>query len=80
MGDGLQAIEALQAQLNEQAAALASLQHDLQAANLAKAGVTPADVEWKVLTSAFVFMMQLKTKQPASKWVMAGVAMLLATD
>jgi dynein heavy chain len=30
--------------------------------------------------SGFVFMMQLKTKQPASKWVMAGVAMLLATD
>ena len=60
MGDGsLQAIEALQAQLTEQAAALASLQHDPQAATLAKAGVTPADVEWKVLTSAFVFMMQL---------------------
>ena len=30
--------------------------------------------------SGFVFMMQLKTKQPAAKWVMAGVAMLLATD
>ena len=30
--------------------------------------------------SGFVFMMQLKTKQPASKWVMAGCAMLLATD
>ena len=52
-------LAALQAQLTEQAAALASLQHDLQAATLAKAGVTPADVEWKVLTSAFVFMMQL---------------------
>ena len=30
--------------------------------------------------SGYVFMMQLKTKQPAAKWVMAGVAMLLATD
>ena len=30
--------------------------------------------------SGFVFMMQLKTKQPQQKWVMAGVAMLLATD
>ena len=30
--------------------------------------------------SGYVFMMQLKTKVPASKWVMAGVAMLLATD
>jgi len=30
--------------------------------------------------SGFVFMMQLKTKQPSSKWVMAGVAMLLACD
>ena len=30
--------------------------------------------------SGFVFMMQLKTKQPAAKWVMAGVAMLLAID
>merc|ERR1711871_224283 len=30
--------------------------------------------------SGFVFMMQLKTKQPAAKLVMAGVAMLLATD
>ena len=30
--------------------------------------------------SGFVFMMQLKTKQPAAKWTMAGVAMLLAID
>ena len=30
--------------------------------------------------SGFVFMVQLKTKQPASKWVMAGCALLLATD
>ena len=28
----------------------------------------------------FVFAMQLKTKQPPSKWTMAGVAMLLAID
>jgi len=30
--------------------------------------------------SGFVFMMQLKTKAPASKWCLAGVAMLLAID
>jgi dynein heavy chain len=30
--------------------------------------------------TGFVFMMQLKTKQPSAKWVMAGVAMLLAID
>jgi dynein heavy chain len=30
--------------------------------------------------SGFVFMMQLKTKVPASKWIMAGCAMLLAID
>ena len=30
--------------------------------------------------TGFVFIMQLETKQPASKWTMAGVAMLLATD
>uniref|UniRef100_A0A7S2NI24 Dynein heavy chain n=1 Tax=Haptolina brevifila TaxID=156173 RepID=A0A7S2NI24_9EUKA len=30
--------------------------------------------------TGFVFAMQLKTKQPASKWTMAGVAMLLGTD
>ena len=30
--------------------------------------------------TGFVFMMQLKTKQPATKWTMAGVAMLLAID
>jgi len=30
--------------------------------------------------SGYVFMMQLKTKQPPAKWTMAGVAMLLATD
>ena len=30
--------------------------------------------------SGYLFMMQLKTKQPADKWVMAGVAMLCALD
>lgn len=30
--------------------------------------------------TGFVFPMQLKTKQPPSKWTMAGVAMLLAID
>jgi len=30
--------------------------------------------------SGYLFMMQLKTKQPASKWVMAGVALLAALD
>jgi len=30
--------------------------------------------------TGFVFAMQLKTKQPPSKWTMAGVAMLLAID
>ena len=30
--------------------------------------------------TGFVFMMQLKTKVPATKWTMAGVAMLLAID
>ena len=30
--------------------------------------------------SGFVFMMQLKTKQPDAKWVMAGVALLAALD
>jgi len=30
--------------------------------------------------SGFVFAMQLKTKQPPTKWTMAGVAMLLAID
>merc|ERR1719197_1653928 len=30
--------------------------------------------------SGYLFMMQLKTKQPDSKWVMAGVAMLAALD
>ena len=30
--------------------------------------------------SGYLFMMQLKTKQPEAKWVMAGVAMLAAID
>jgi len=30
--------------------------------------------------SGFICSMQMKTKQPADKWVMAGVALLLATD
>merc|ERR1711871_446366 len=30
--------------------------------------------------SGYLFMMQLKTKQPAAKWTMAGVAMLCALD
>jgi len=30
--------------------------------------------------SGYLFMMQLKTKAPANKWVMAGVALLCALD
>jgi len=30
--------------------------------------------------TGFLLNMQLKTKQPATKWTMAGVAMLLAID
>ena len=30
--------------------------------------------------SGYVFMLQLKTKAPADKWVMAGVALIMAID
>ena len=30
--------------------------------------------------SGYLFMMQLKTKQPDTKWIMAGVALLAALD
>ena len=30
--------------------------------------------------TGYLFFMQLKTKQPAAKWIMAGVALLCALD